>query len=878
MLLALLAASLALGPDPAGGLTVPDGFAVSLFAGPELANDIFTIHTDAKGRVVVAGPKYVRHLLDTDGDGKADKAVDLIPPPPDGAMGLLWEGDTLFVVGDGGLKKFAGVTGQGPTKEKPTLLLKLNTGGEHHAHAVRRGPDGKLWVLCGNNTGISAKTITSEKSPIQEPVAGCLLRLNDDGTGVEVFADGFRNAYGFDFDTSGVPYTFDSDNERCVGLPWYEPCRLYRVPSGGHHGWINPQHGITWRYPPYYPDVVPPVLTAGRGSPTAVECGRHTRFPKDYQGGVFFADWTFGVVWFTQPGAKEPKAEKFVSVGGTDGFAPTGLALDPTSGDLLVSVGGRGTRGAVYRISPTAAKEGKPIPFDPKPLPAFATPMPNMKAAALANAKTDKEKLAVVCGWFTGLGGVGHPLMKNTTWEGYSFRVAPKPDDLNPLVKAAREAFPTADADLNRELSRFLAASTDDDNAGLWKVLALLKKQTDPAERMHYLFVFARLQCGRIPEVSAQIAEVLLTFDEAYRKAGVGRDTNWTVRMNEAMEKLTQRDKELGSVIGRSKLFGAGDHLWLAKWTGLSKSELARAFDRHANADQNYGYQLAHAEYLYELGETVARPHLERMKQAGFGDAVTVQLARFGSQKDREIFVHGLASSSAAVVQACADALLPFRTFEDVEVLALVKALRRFKDPKKDTDVREVLLKLVKRRTGQDFNTTVEWEKWLTEKLPEQAKQLGGTGYDAAAWAKRSAGIAWDKGDATKGKAVFAKAQCAACHAGGQAIGPALAGVGKRFNQADLLTTVVDPSRDVADRYRAVRFAMKDDTVHDGIVIYEATDGVMIQTAADKTVRLAGKSIESRKVSTLSLMPTGLLDALKDDEVADLFAYLKKLE
>jgi hypothetical protein len=28
------------------------------------------------------------------------------------------------------------------------------TGGEHSAHAIRRGPDGWLYVLCGNNTGI----------------------------------------------------------------------------------------------------------------------------------------------------------------------------------------------------------------------------------------------------------------------------------------------------------------------------------------------------------------------------------------------------------------------------------------------------------------------------------------------------------------------------------------------------------------------------------------------------------------------------------------------------------------------------------------------------------------------------------------------------
>ena len=35
---------------------------------------------------------------------------------------------------------------------------------------------------------------------------------------------------------------------------------------------------------------------------------------------------------------------------GDNGFAPTGAAVHPETGDLYVSLGGRGTRGAVYRI------------------------------------------------------------------------------------------------------------------------------------------------------------------------------------------------------------------------------------------------------------------------------------------------------------------------------------------------------------------------------------------------------------------------------------------------------------------------------------------------------------------------------------------------
>src|ERR1043166_2007997 len=86
----------------AQGLKAPPGFEVIEFADGKLANDIHVMTVDPKGRVIVAGRGYIRILVDDDGDGKADRAMEFASTPKDGAMGLLWEGDTLFVTGDGG--------------------------------------------------------------------------------------------------------------------------------------------------------------------------------------------------------------------------------------------------------------------------------------------------------------------------------------------------------------------------------------------------------------------------------------------------------------------------------------------------------------------------------------------------------------------------------------------------------------------------------------------------------------------------------------------------------------------------------------------------------------------------------------------------------
>ena len=285
-------------PAVQASFRVPPGFEVTEFADSRLANDIFSITIDPRGRVVVSGPGYIRILIDDDGDGKADRAIEFADRPKDGAQGLLWEGDTLYFTGDGGLRRYRDRDGDGRADGPSELIRAMRTGGEHNAHSVLRGPDGWLYVLCGNSTGIGKSFAQLPTSPIKDPVAGCVIRFSPDLRASEIVADGFRNPYRMAFNADGELFTFDSDNERCVSLPWYEPTRFYHVMAGGHYGWQAPQRAETWRMPPYFCDVVAPLACFGRGSPTGVVCYRHTQFPATYRGGMFLLDWTFGRVYF----------------------------------------------------------------------------------------------------------------------------------------------------------------------------------------------------------------------------------------------------------------------------------------------------------------------------------------------------------------------------------------------------------------------------------------------------------------------------------------------------------------------------------------------------------------------------------------------------
>jgi putative membrane-bound dehydrogenase-like protein len=349
------------------GLRVAPGFRVTLYADHELANDIFAMTLDRHGRVVVTGPGYVKVLEDTKGTGKADKAT-VWATPHTGGMGLCFDGDDLYYCGDGWFSRYRDPRGLSHAEGPPEHIVPLAFA-EHGGHAMRKGPDGWWYIIGGNDSGINRQHITLPNSPVRDPEAGALLRLTPDCKRCEIIAHGFRNPYDFDFNAAGDLFAYDSDVERDYFLPWYSPTRIYHIAYGGHHGWRLPSYLRSWCRKDFYLDTVDILWPVGRGSPTGVACYRHDQFPEHYRGGFFALDWTFGKVYFfpLQPeGASyRTQPEVFLEATGTSGFDPTDIVVAP-DGSLFISMGGRGTRGAVFKIEYTGAeqKDHKPPTSD----------------------------------------------------------------------------------------------------------------------------------------------------------------------------------------------------------------------------------------------------------------------------------------------------------------------------------------------------------------------------------------------------------------------------------------------------------------------------------------------------------------------------------
>lgn len=1009
---AIVLLGLALAAPPAEGLRVPDGFEVTEYSGSDLANDITCMTLDPKGRIVVAGRGYIR-ILTGDKDGRATKAIDVTRDVADSAHGLLWEKDSLYAVVDGGLRRFridaSGDKAAGPSE----LIRKLKTGGEHDAHALRRGPDGWLYLLCGNSAGIDRSFATLPTSPIKEPVAGCIVRFTPDFKNSEIVADGFRNPYGFDFDANGELFTYDADNERCVSLPWYEGTRVYHVRSGGRHGWRGPQISETWRCPPYFADVTKPRVDLGRGSPTGVAAYRNITFPSKYRYGQFYLDWTFGRVWHVV-NSEIPDVDltkPFLEATGANGFAPTACVVQPQTGHLFVSVGGRGTRGAVYRIRWTRENEIDPADYglnlavDPATgkltykRPAvgdvavkaayhlnwrdeFAAELPKrttgaytleVRVPALADVRRFRERFpfAVVRGviesnwsganasllqasadlisdlpraqrdelksaartpraWLTmGFGAVSaepgyalkqgeavlrldeankalaDPAMrlearlrldavrliqlalgdltarehKTTVLAGYTPR-RPLPGDRRPDLRALlRSAFPSGDANLDRELSRTLAVLEDDDPAALQKIAARLSDDSDPLDDVHYLIVLSRLRGKRTPEQTKATAESLLALDAKIAARKRNRDRNFPLRIAELHAELAKKDPALNDAILSHDEFGRPDHVVFCRCPGFDRKKAVEVFVREAERSRWFAWNSELVGLLTAVPAERSRPILRSLwERGGLEDAVLPVLAAAAGAEDVPRLLAGLRSPRLETVRVCLAALEKLAPRADgPTALALVRCLRLLPDGREGDQLRKQCSDLLAKLSGRGLGLDkAKWSDWLAATYPDLAQQLG-DGVDVAAWRKRLSAVDWAKGDAERGRAVYAKASCAACHSGSQAMGPDLMGVAGRFSRDDLFTAILQPSKDISPRYRTTQIETTDGKTYQGLIVYEAVDGVLLQTGPVETVRVAGDKIESRRVTEVSLMPTGLLDRLSDGEIADLYAHLRSL-
>jgi putative membrane-bound dehydrogenase-like protein len=133
------------------------------------------------------------------------------------------------------------------------------------------------------------------------------------------------------------------------------------------------------------------------------------------------------------------------------------------------------------------------------------------------------------------------------------------------------------------------------------------------------------------------------------------------------------------------------------------------------------------------------------------------------------------------------------------------------------------------------------------------------------------------KVDAGRGKTVFKK-NCATCHRlenEGIEVGPDLLSALRNKSREQLLTDILDPSREVDPRYLAYQVTTKKGQVLTGIIAAETASSVTLRRGEKAEDVVLRNQIDEIQATAKSLMPEGLEMQMTKQEVADVIAYLQ---
>lgn len=187
-------------------------------------------------RDLMAVKEKVHLLEDSTGQGKADRARVLVEGFNEEINGVIagvmpWESD-VFVTVYPDLWRLRDTDGDGLPDRQESMFRGFGVHAAfdgHDLHGLTMGPDGKVYFSIGDN-GFS---VTNREGKLLDyPNTGGVLRMNPDGSDLEVFATGLRNPQEIAFDEFGNLFSVDNDGDLAD-----ERERFVYIAEGSDSGW-----------------------------------------------------------------------------------------------------------------------------------------------------------------------------------------------------------------------------------------------------------------------------------------------------------------------------------------------------------------------------------------------------------------------------------------------------------------------------------------------------------------------------------------------------------------------------------------------------------------------------------------------------------------
>jgi putative heme-binding domain-containing protein len=99
-----------------------------------------------------------------------------------------------------------------------------------------------------------------------------------------------------------------------------------------------------------------------------------------------------------------------------------------------------------------------------------------------------------------------------------------------------------------------------------------------------------------------------------------------------------------------------------------------------------------------------------------------------------------------------------------------------------------------------------------------------------------------------------------------------------RADVGNLLLHIVNPSASIREGYEALLVTLKDGRVVSGVLADRDSRRMVLRGADGQAVSVRQEQVEEVVRQRASLMPEGLLDALTNQQMRDLFAYLRSTQ